>query len=82
MEKGNALSVPEISLEVEKVLSDDREIAETFNDIFVNIVVPILKISPKENYETDAGNDIEPILNYINKFKNHPSIKVIKSRKK
>ena len=24
----------------------------------------------------------EPILNYINKFKNHPSIKVIKSRKK
>ena len=42
----------------------------------------ILKISPKENYKTDVGNDNEPILNYINKFKNHPSIKVIKSRKK
>ena len=27
-------------------------------------------------------NDNEPILNYIDKFKNHPSIKVIKSRKK
>ena len=26
-------------------------------------------------------NDNEPILNYIDKFKNHPSIKVIKSRK-
>ena len=36
----------------------------------------------KRNYETDVGNDNEPILNDINKFKNHPSIKVIKSRKK
>ena len=42
----------------------------------------ILKISPKENYETDVANDNEPILNYISKFKNHPSIKVIESRKK
>ena len=41
-----------------------------------------VKISPKENYETDAGNDDKPILNYINKFKNHLSIKIIKSRKK
>ena len=57
------------------------ELAETFNEFFVNIVSS-LKISPKGNYETDDGNDNEPILNYINKFKNHPSIKVIKSRKK
>ena len=57
------------------------EIAKTFNEFFVNIV-PSLKISPKENYETGVGNDNEPTLNYINKFKNHPSIKVIKSRKK
>ena len=57
------------------------EIAETFNKFFVNIV-PSLKISPKENYETDIGNNNKPTLNYINTFKNHPSIKVIKSRKK
>ena len=44
--------------------------------------VPSRKTSPKEFYKTDLGNDNEPILNYINKFKNHPSIKVIKSRKK
>ena len=81
VEKGNDLSDPEISSEVEKVISEDMEIAETFNEFFVNIVSS-LKISPKENYETDVGNDNEPILNYINKFKNHPSIKVIKSRKK
>ena len=57
------------------------EIAETFNDFFMN-VVPSLKISPKENSKTNVGNDNEPILSYINKFKNHPSIKVRKSRKK
>ena len=44
------------------MISDDIEIAETFNEFFVNIV-PGLKISPKENYETDVGNDNEPILN-------------------
>ena len=30
--KGNALSDPEISSEFEKVISDDRGIAETFSD--------------------------------------------------
>ena len=73
VEKGNAWSDPDISSEVGKVISDNREIAETFNYFFENIV-PSLKISPKENYETDVGNDNEPILNYINKFKNHSSI--------
>ena len=81
VEKGYDLSDPEISSEVEKVISEDMEIAETFNEFFVNIV-PSLKILPKENYEKDVGNDNEPILNCINKFKNHSSIKVIKYRKK
>ena len=62
------------------MISDDREIAETFSDFFVNIV-PSLKILLKENYKVDVGNDNELILNSINKIKNHPSIKVIKSRK-
>ena len=56
------------------------DIAETFNEFFVNIVAS-LKILPKENYETDIKNDKNPILNYISKSENHPSIKVIKSRK-
>ena len=38
MEKGNDLSDPEISSEVEKVISEDKEIAETFNEFFVNVV--------------------------------------------
>ena len=61
VEKGNDLSYPEISSEIEKVISEDMEIAETFNEFFVNIV-PSLKKSLKENYETDVGNDNKPIL--------------------
>ena len=63
------------------MISDDMEIVETFNEFLVTMVSS-LKVSLKENYETDVENDNEPILNYINKFKNRPSIKVIKSRKK
>ena len=81
MEKGNDLSDPEISSEVEKVMSEDKEVAETFKESFVNTVAS-LKISPKENYETDVRNDNKLILNYINKFKSHLIIKIIKSRKK
>ena len=62
VEKANDLSDPEISSEVEKVILEDMEIAETFNEFFVNIV-PSLKTSPKENYETGVGNDNKPILN-------------------
>ena len=81
LEKGNDSSDLEIFSEVEKVISEDMKIAEMSNDFFVNIVHS-LKISPKENYETYVGNDDEPILNYIHKFKNHPIMKAIKSRKK
>ena len=61
VEKGKDLSDPEISSEIEKVISEDMEIAETFNEFFVNIV-PSLKNSLKENCETDFGNDNEAIL--------------------
>ena len=37
MEKGTDLSDPEISSEIEKVISGDMKIAETFNKLFVNI---------------------------------------------
>ena len=43
VERGNVLSDTEIASEVEKAISDHREIAETFNDFFVNIV-PSLNI--------------------------------------
>ena len=71
MERGNPLSDPEISSENEKVISDDSEDGETFNNFFVSIVSSP-KILPKENYETDIGNDTE-FINYINEFKSRPN---------
>ena len=50
-------------------------------DLFVNIV-PSSKTLSKGNYETDVGNENEPILNYLSNFKNNPSLKCIKSRRK
>ena len=44
-------------------------------------IVPSLQFLPKKKYRADVGNDKRPIVNYIEKFKNQPSIKVIKSRK-
>ena len=64
VERGNPLSDPEISSENEKVISDDSEDGETFNNFFVSIVSSP-KVLPKENYETDIGNDTE-FINYIN----------------
>ena len=79
VERGNPLSDPEISSENEKVISDDSEDGETFNNFFVSIVSS-LKILPKENYETDIGNDTE-FINYINEFKSRPNIKIWEKRR-
>ena len=68
MVKGNALSYAEISSEVEKVISGDREIAAAFKYFFINIISS-LKISPKQIYKIDVGNDNESFLNYIYRFK-------------
>ena len=81
VDKENALSDPKISSEVKKVISDDWKMAKTFNEFFENIA-PSLKILPKEIAKSDVGNDIEPTSNYINNLTDHPSIRVIKSRKK
>ena len=54
VEKGNDLSDPEISSEVEKVISEDMDIAETFNEFFVNIV-PSLKIRQKKITKQISG---------------------------
>ena len=82
VEKRNALSDPEISSKIschlkclEKVISDDIRIAETFRDFFVNIV-PRLKISPKESFETDEGNDNEPVLITLTSLKIIPAPKL------
>ena len=65
-------------LETENVITDDVEVSEVFNDFFVNIV-PNLGIT-KLNFDNDFIETGDQISNSINKFRNHPSIVMIKSR--
>ena len=48
MEKGNYLNDPEISSEVEKVISEDMEIAETLNNIIREMFVIFYILKKKE----------------------------------
>ena len=58
---------------IEKVISNDYGISETFNTFFAN-KVPNLKIIPSGNFVTIQYETGNLVLNKINKFKNHPSI--------
>ena len=64
-----------------EVISNDFAIAETFNRFFVNMnyTYPNLEISPEEIFETNVD---DPVLQGINNFKYHSSIKMIKFKKK
>ena len=63
----------------EKIISDDKAIAEVFNKFFINIV-PNLKIPVENNIDHDFTETDDLVLNAINKFKNHPSIIMIKRK--
>ena len=65
--------------EVEEVITDDKAIAEIFNEFYVNIV-PNLKISMENNFDTEFVKTENPVLNAVNKYKNHPSIIMIKEK--
>ena len=65
----------------EKIISDDKAIAEVFNEFFINIV-PNLKIPLENNVDHDYTGTDDLVLNAINKFKNQPSINMIKRKDK
>ena len=56
----------------EKIISDDKAIAEVFNKFFINIA-PNLKIPVENNTDHDFTETDDLVLYEINKFKNHPS---------
>ena len=56
------------------VISGDKKVAETCDNLHI---VPSLKILPLKNYEMETGNENQPVLNNINKFRNHSSIQLI-----
>ena len=65
--------------EVEEIITDDKAIAEIFNEFYVNIV-PNLKISMENNFDIEFIKTENPVLNAVNKYKNHPSVIMIKEK--
>ena len=65
--------------EIEEIITDDKAIAEIFNEFYVNIV-PNLKISMENNFDTEFVKTENPVLNAVNKYKNHPSVIMIKEK--
>ena len=61
----------------DKIISSDKEIAETFNDYFNNSVES-LHISENKYLINETGNISDNIERIIKKFSNHPSIIDIK----
>ena len=63
----------------EKILTDDEEVAKTFNSFFVNAVK---SLDIKENtYLTNSTHmEDNPINNAIDRFAHHPSILMIKKK--
>ena len=76
IEKTNDGNLAESS---EEIISDDKDVAEIFNNFFVNIV-PNLKIPTNHGFGTDFLKTDEPVLNAINKYKNHPSVVMIRDK--
>ena len=63
-------------LENNEIVRDELKIAEIFNDYFVNIVE---RTSSKNEGYIKPKTTVDSIETIINDYKDHPSIKLIKS---
>ena len=63
------------------MISEDQVVAEVSKRFFINIV-PSLKIPTNRNYDTDFLVTNDQVANALNKFRNHPSIIMKKSKTK
>ena len=64
-------------VEDDKIISRDDQIAKKFSEYFINI--PILNM-PSNGYKCPDSSEQDPILKILDKYKNHPSIKLIKTK--
>ena len=64
-------------VEDDKIISRDDQIAKNFSEYFINI--PILNM-PSNGYKCPESSEQDPILKILYKYKNHPSIKLIKAK--
>ena len=66
-------------VENDKVIDNESEIEQIFNEYFVNIVKR-LRILTEEQTAYSAANQLSEVEMAIIKYKNHPSIKAITDR--
>ena len=67
-------------IEEERVIFQDHLIAKTFNECFMSILI---KNMPKnQEYKCFDSSEEEPVSSIIKKYQNHPSITLIKTKKK
>ena len=78
-EKNVVSEVGQEQIVSKKVISEDQAVSEVFNKFLINIV-PNLKIPSNHNYDTDFLVTNDQVA--LNKFRNHPSIIMIKSERK
>ena len=64
-----------------ETLSKNEEIAENVNNYFSDIITN-LKLPPYEDPTTNAENITDLVLKAIEKYKNHPSIRIIMINKR
>ena len=64
-----------------KLVRDEKEVANIFNDFFVNIV-PNLRINTKHDVLNTTNISHNPTENAIYKYENHPSVLAIKNHMK
>ena len=81
IEKKIISSEDEKIIESEETISEDKAIAEVSNKFFVNIV-PNLKISVENDFDTNFLKTQDPVLNAVSKHKNHPRVIMIKEKNK
>ena len=67
-------------IENEKIVSEDKKIAKIFNDYFISI--PILNMPTNQEFERSVIQENDPLLRIIEKYQNHPSAQLIKSKNK
>ena len=60
-----------------EIISEDKEVAETFNNFFINSVES-LDLAENKALQTDTGTLTDPVKVALKKFEAHPSILVIK----
>ena len=75
----NPMSEKIILIDGEKIIAEDTKLAQCFNTYFLNITDSLGLSVPDNPDNNDRLNLNEMVTNAIKKYKNHPSIKAIKT---